>query len=154
MRLVKGAVGGLLAESAGRRDEVVVISCRGASAQVLLEPTCSPGDAVRALEYLPTGGRTPLAHALSLAAGYVNAHAAVVLVTDGHANVAHQSDDAWADALASARALGCPALVVDTEDEHAVTGRPLRLAEAMRASRVRLAELDSSQVIRLIREVS
>ena len=154
MRLVKGAVGGLLAESAGRHDEVVVISCRGASAQVLLEPTCSPDDAVRALEYLPTGGRTPLAHALSLAAGYVNAHTAVVLVTDGHANVAHQSDDAWADALANARALGCPALVVDTEDERTATGRPLRLAEAMGASRVRLADLDSSQVIRLIREVS
>lgn len=154
MRFVKGATSGLLAASAGRHDEVVVISCRGASAQVLLEPTCSPDDAVRALEYLPTGGRTPLAHALELAAGYVNAHAAIVLVTDGHANVALRTSDAWADALTSARSLGCPALVVDTEDERAATGRPMRLAEAMGASCVRLADLDSSQVLRLIRGVT
>ena len=71
MRLVKGAVSGLLEASHGRHDEVVVIACRGAEAHVLVEPTSSRDDADRALEYLPTGGRTPLAHGLELAAGYV-----------------------------------------------------------------------------------
>ncbi|MEQ1913318.1 MAG: VWA domain-containing protein, partial [Vicinamibacterales bacterium] len=66
MRLVKGAVSGLLEASHGRHDEVVVITCRGAEAQVLVEPTSSREDADRALDYLPTGGRTPLAHGLEL----------------------------------------------------------------------------------------
>ena len=88
MRLVKGAVSGLLEASHGRHDEVVVIACRGAEAQVLVEPTSSREDADRAIEYLPTGGRTPLAHGLELAAGYVTDHAVAVLITDGHANVA------------------------------------------------------------------
>ena len=71
MALVKGAVSGLLAASHGRHDEVVVIACRGAESQVLVEPTSSREDADRALEYLPTGGRTPLAHAFEVAARYV-----------------------------------------------------------------------------------
>jgi magnesium chelatase subunit D len=154
MRLVKGAVSGLLDASHGRRDEVVAISCRGAAAQVLLEPTHSLEDAARALEYLPTGGRTPLAHALELAARYVNAHAVVIVLTDGRANVPRHTDDAWADALQAAGALGCPALVIDTEDSRRPTGRPTELAEAMGANRVRLTDLDQSTVIRLIRDVS
>ena len=68
MALVKGAVSGLLAASHDRHDEVVVIACRGAESQVLVEPTSSREDADRALEYLPTGGRTPLAHAFEVAA--------------------------------------------------------------------------------------
>jgi magnesium chelatase subunit D len=64
MRLVKGVASGLLEASYGRHDEVVVIACRGAHAEVLVEPTSSRDTAERALEYLPTGGRTPLAHGL------------------------------------------------------------------------------------------
>ncbi|MPY87443.1 MAG: VWA domain-containing protein [Luteitalea sp.] len=154
MRLVKGAVSGLLEASHGRHDEVLVIACRGASAQVLVEPTSSRAEVDRSLDYLPTGGRTPLAHALELAAGYVTDHAVVVLVTDGHANVPSQTGDAWSDALAAAGALGCLALVIDTEDERRPTGRPKQLAEAMRATYVRIADLNEATVLRLIREMA
>ncbi len=154
MRLVKGAVRGLLEASHGRHDEVVVIACRGASAQVLVEPSSSRDDVERALEYLPTGGRTPLAHALEVAARYVTDHAVAVLVTDGHANVPSRTDDAWADAQAAASALGCLALVVDTEDDRHPTGRPRQLAEAMRGSYARLADLDQPGVLRVIRELA
>ena len=58
--------------------------------------------------------------------GYVNDHAVVVVLTDGHANVPRQSDDASADAL----------------------------AEAMHATRLRLADLGQSDIIRLIRDAS
>lgn len=152
MRLVKGAVSGLLGASHGRHDEVVVIACRGARAQLLVEPTSSRADADRALEYLPTGGRTPLAHALEMASGYVTGQSVAVVVTDGHANVPSRTEDAWADALRAAAALGCPALVIDTEDEQRPTGNPRALAEAMRAPCVRLAELDQARVVTLIRE--
>jgi magnesium chelatase subunit D len=154
MRLVKGAVNGLLEASHGRHDEVVVIACRGAEAQVLVEPTSSREDADRALDYLPTGGRTPLAHGLELAAGYVTDHAVAVLITDGHANVPVRSDDGWADALAAASALNCPALVIDTEDAQRATGNPKKLAAAMRATCIRLEELDQAQAVRLIREIA
>jgi magnesium chelatase subunit D len=151
MGLVKGAIAALLDASHRRHDEMVVIACRGAVATVLVDPTSSRADVERALEYLPTGGRTPLAHALELAAGYVTDRALVVLVTDGHANVPHRSDDAWADALTAARAIGCPALVVDSEDTRRATGRPREMAEAMGATYTRLTELDQTNVLRIVR---
>ncbi len=69
MRFVKGAAVAMLEQSAHRRDEVAIIAFRGAAANLVLPPTCSVDDAVAALAYLPTGGRTPLAHGLELGRG-------------------------------------------------------------------------------------
>ena len=152
--MVKGAVRGLLESAHGRHDEVVVIACRGGNASVLVEPTSVLTDVEQALECLPTGGRTPLAHALELAARYVTDASVVVIATDGHANVASRSDDPWADALSAAGAIRCPSLVIDSEDERRATGRPRELADAMRGSYVRLADLDETFVLHVIRDVS
>jgi len=152
--MVKGAVSGLIESAHGRHDEVAVIACRGGAATVLVEPTPALADVQRALEYLPTGGRTPLAHALELAAAHITDATVVVLVTDGHANVASKSDDPWGDALAAANAIRCPSLVIDSEDERHATGRPRELADAMRGTYVRLADLDHASVLRVIREAS
>jgi len=154
MRAVKGTVKGLLDTGRRRRDEVVVIACRGASASVVVEPTSVLADADRVLEYLPTGGRTPLAHALELAAGYVTDSAAVIVLTDGHANVPSRTGDPWADTLTAARAIRCAALVVDSEDERRATGRPKMLAEAMGGRCVRLVDLEGLSVLDLVRETS
>ncbi|MGC4083872.1 MAG: hypothetical protein QM736_17615 [Vicinamibacterales bacterium] len=157
MRLVKGVAAGLLETSHGRHDEIVVIACRGSRAETLVEPTSSRDDAVRALEYLATGGRTPLAHGLELAAGYVTDDALAIVITDGRANVPTRSDDAWADALEAGTALRCAALVIDTEDERAPTGRPKRLADAMGAAYTRLDTLDTldaSHVVTVVRSTS
>jgi magnesium chelatase subunit D len=151
MRFVKGVASALLEASHGRHDEIVVIGCRGPQAEVLVEPTSSRDDADRALEYLPTGGRTPLAHGLELAAGYMTDEAVVIVITDGRANVPTRSGDAWADARAAAAALRCAALVVDTEDGRTATGRPRELAGALRAQYARLADLDPAQVLTLVR---
>jgi magnesium chelatase subunit D len=153
MRLVKGAVAGLLDRVHRRHDEIVVIACRGGAATVLVEPTPLLADVERALECLPTGGRTPLAHALELAVIYITDASIVVVVTDGHANVPTVSDDPRADALSAARAIRCPALVIDSENESEVTGRPRELAEAMGGSHVRLADLDDTSVLHLIRNL-
>jgi magnesium chelatase subunit D len=153
MRFVKGAVSGLL-DHAHPRDEVCVIVCRGATASVLVEPTTAHNEVRRALEYLPTGGRTPLAHALELAAMHVTDATVVVLVTDGHANVATQSGDPWDDAVAAAAAIRCPSLVIDSEDERHATGRPRELADAMRGTHVRLSALDETSVLPVIRGLS
>jgi magnesium chelatase subunit D len=154
MRLVKGAAGALLDSAHGRRDEVVLIACRGASASVVVEPTPVLAEVQRALEYLPTGGRTPLAHALELAAGYITDASVVVVLTDGHANVASVSDDPWADALAAAAAIACPSLVIDSEEGPRATGRPRALAQAMRATHARLSDLDETSILHVVRSLS
>jgi magnesium chelatase subunit D len=117
---------------------------------VLVEPTTSLDDAQRALEYLPTGGRTPLAHALALADDYVTGGSVLVLVTDGHANVPIDAGDPWADALGAAAAIRCPALVIDSEDERHPTGRPQAIADAMRGACVRLRARDETSMLQVI----
>lgn len=167
MRLVKGAVTGLLDASLRRHDEVVIVAFRGAAAEVVLEPTRSAETARLALEYLPTGGRTPLAHALELAAGYVTAASVLVLLTDGRANVPTRGTDAWSDALQAAAAITCPALVIDSEAGAAgvagagtgarqggrgtTFGRARAIAEAMGAACVPLDGLDEVRLVELAR---
>jgi magnesium chelatase subunit D len=142
MRTVKGAVAGLAERSLRRRDEVAVIVFRGEAAEVLVEPTNDVATVLAALEYLPTGGRTPLAHALEIAERLVTPETLLVLITDGRANVPTSSDDAWGDALQAAGKIRCAAVVVDTESDDHALGRAGELAEAMRAELVSLTKFE------------
>jgi magnesium chelatase subunit D len=127
----KGAVELLLAESYARRDRVALVAFRGTRADVLLAPTRALARARRAVSALPAGGGTPLAAALVTAAALAGAarregaRPAVVLLTDGRANVAldgtpgraRARDDAHGAARALAAALapaGGLAVLVDT----------------------------------------
>ncbi len=150
MPFVKGAVRALLDRNRRRHDDIVIIGFRGTAASVLVEPTSDHSQALRALDYLPTGGRTPLAHALELAAGYVTDSCVLVVLTDGRANVPTKTDDAWADALEAASALRRPTIIVDSEPQASATGRPRELAAAMRAVHVRLSDLDAGAVLHLL----
>jgi magnesium chelatase subunit D len=143
MRAVKGAVAGLIERSLRRRDEVAVVVFRGESAEVLVEPTSDVAAVTAALEYLPTGGRTPLAHALELASQFVTPETLLVLITDGRANVPYGGKDAWHDALQAAIKIQCPGLVVDTESNENAFGKARELADAMRAECISLAELEA-----------
>ena len=95
-------------------------------------------DALTALEYLPTGGRTPLAHALNLAQDYVTPATILVLITDGRANVALATGEPWQEALEMASGLKTRALVIDTEQSAERLGRPRTLAEALGAAYISL----------------
>ncbi len=141
MRLVKGAISSLLTRSFRREDEVAMIVFRGTSAQVILEPTQVLPDAVAALEYLPTGGRTPLAAALRQAESYLTESTLLVLLSDGRANVAINGGDPWQEALAVARGLRCSAVVVDTETGEQRLCQCAQLAETLGARYVSLEEL-------------
>jgi magnesium chelatase subunit D len=141
MRLVKGAAAGLLARSFKKDDEVAMIVFRGTAAQVVLEPTRTMNDAITALEYLPTGGRTPLAHALDLARSYVTASTLLILLTDGRANVPLRTGDPWQEAMEIASQLRCPALVIDTENAAQSLRQSRELAEALQAEYVSLENL-------------
>ena len=89
MRLVKGAVTGLLEARPGIATKWWS-SCAAVGRHMSWSSRRPSWRSRRALEYMPTGGRTPLAHALELAATYVTDASVVVLVTDGHANVRQQ----------------------------------------------------------------
>jgi len=147
MRFVKGAASSLLTHSFRNGDEIAIVTFRGTAAQVILEPTPMPADAYAALEYLPTGGRTPLAHALTLAREYLTPATILILLTDGHANVALASGDPWQEALTVARQIQTSALVIDTEDSRELLGRPRQLAEALHAEYVSLAELEGGDML-------
>jgi magnesium chelatase subunit D len=146
MRLVKGAIASLLTRGFKHLDEVALIVFRGTSAQVLLQPSSALSDALAALEYLPTGGRTPLAAALEQARSYLTPHTILILLTDGRANHALYDGDPWQEALEIARRINCNAVVVDTELDSQRLGQCEELAKALGArylSLDELAELDT-----------
>lgn len=141
MRLVKGAISSLLSRSFKRRDEVAMIVFRGTSAHVVLEPTQVLPDALAALEYLPTGGRTPLAAALDQARDYLTPTTLLILLTDGRANVPLHGGDPWQEALDVARVMSCNAIVVDTETAARRLGQCEELAKMLGARYLSLEQL-------------
>jgi magnesium chelatase subunit D len=138
MSIVTGAAVGLIEKSVHRRDEVAVIAFRGVSSEVLVQPTRDTDAVAAALEYLPTGGRTPLAHALDQAKALVDERTLLILLTDGRANVPLWTDDPWEDALHAASQITCRVLVVDTELAIGATGRAKQLAVSIHADCVPL----------------
>ena len=153
MRLVKAAASSLLTHSFKNGDEIAILVFRGTTAQVVLEPTRLVEDALAVLEYLPTGGRTPLAHALLLAQNYITPSTALILITDGRANVALTSGDPWLDALSVASQIHTPTLVIDTENAHEPLGRPRQLAETMGAEYLSLATLEASDIVLALQRI-
>jgi magnesium chelatase subunit D len=141
MRLVKGAISALLARSFQRGDEVAMIVFRGTTAEVVLEPTEMLADAMAVLEYIPTGGRTPLTAALHRAQSYLTPTTLLILLTDGRANVPLHGGDPWQEALHTARHMSCTAVVVDTEAVAERLGQCATLAETLGARHLSLGEL-------------
>ncbi len=138
MAEAKGAVELFLARAYAKRDHVALIAFRGTKAEVLLGPTRSLVQARRQLAALPAGGGTPLAAGLQMAgtiassARHHGLSPALVLLTDGRANVAldgqpgraaAQSD---AERLATAmRAMALPGVVIDTSTRPGADGAAL-----------------------------
>ena len=158
----KGAVELLLADCYIRRDRVAVLAFRGRGAQLLLPPTRSLVRAKRSLAELPGGGGTPLAAGID--AGTLLADSvrrgggtpALVLLTDGQANVAQDGRGGRAraeqDALAAARRLRAASLAALWID---IAPRPQpgsqRLAAAMAARYVTLPYANAAALSHAVR---
>lgn len=151
MRAVKGAAAALLESSLDRKDEVAVISFRGPKAEIVLEPCRDVEAALRALEFLPTGGRTPLAHALELAQSLVTSATLLILLTDGRGNVPLSNGDPWKDALNAAERLHCPSVLIDSSLDSSTTNATNALASAMQARWIRLDELSGETLLSIVR---
>lgn len=137
----KGAVELMLGQAYVTRSEVALVAFRGDKAELLLPPTRSLTRARRALSELPGGGGTPLALGLNAAREVAEAviargrSAALVILTDGRANIAADGapgrPQAKADAEAAARAIlarGIDALVVDISARPSPEGAELARA--------------------------
>jgi magnesium chelatase subunit D len=155
MRAVKGAVGSLLRDAYQRRDKVGLITFRGTEATLALPPTSSVEAGARRLAVLPTGGRTPLAAGLALAARVLAAERLrdpdrrplLVVVTDGRATSGSAADLN----RAAARLAGIPAIVVDCETGMVRLGLANKLAIRLGAVAVRLDELAAGRLAGVVR---
>jgi len=155
IRAVKGAVLSLLLDAYQRRDKVGLITFRGAAAELALPPTSSVDAGARRLAALPTGGRTPLAAGLALAARVLRAERLkdpdrrplLVVVTDGRATSGTGADLA----RAAAALAGVAAIVIDCESGPVRLGLAVRLAAWLGGSAVRLEELAAASITGVIR---
>lgn len=161
MEAVKGSVLNLLQDAYQKRNMVAVIAFRGVEASVLLEPTRSTELAEQTLKNLPTGGRTPLPHALQLAEKMLARLAKgdrvlpfLVVLSDGKANVPlpGAGGDAWRQSLQLAENLRYPALVLDTESGYVRYGKARELAAALGGEYLALDELSASEITGTISE--
>ena len=173
METVKGAVVSLLMDAYQQRDKVGVIAFRGTKAEILLEPTRSVELAEKQLQRLPTGGRTPLAHALSLTSDTIHRlrrhepdqTMLLIVLSDGKANVPLPSDskessdglDAWrqTEQMATQLAqLDIPTLLLDTDSGHVRVGRGKELSHLLRADYLLLEEMTADGLVHTIRQAA
>jgi magnesium chelatase subunit D len=157
MSAVTGAVLSLLRDAYQRRDQVGVITFRGAAAEVALPPTSSIDAAVRRLAKLRTGGRTPLAEGLLRARKVLavqrlrdpRRRPLLVVLTDGRATSAARGHDPVHDALRAAALLaadGVASVTVDCEHGPVRLGVAARVADALGGACLTLPELSAEHV--------
>lgn len=134
----KGALEELLAQCYIRRDEVAMLSMRGAKAEVVLPPTRSLARAKRNLAALPGGGGTPLAsgfraaNEMAISLQRKGLTPIIVIMSDGKANVnllgVGGRGGAHADALTAAKELRLKnhrVLFVDTSPQPEILAQEL-----------------------------
>jgi len=164
MEAVKGTVLHLLTDAYQKRDTVGVIAFRGIAAEVLLSPTQSVAQAEEAMTRLPTGGRTPLPHALQTAITLLNRydkksgyHPVVVFLTDGKANVALASGgDPWNQTLelaAQFRQAAIQSLVLNTDTNFLNLNRAEELAIALGGAYVSLNDISEEKLTPVINRI-
>jgi magnesium chelatase subunit D len=158
---VKTAIVSLLLDAYQRRDTVGLVTFAGAAATVALPPTGSVETAVRRLESLPTGGRTPLAEGLLQTAEVLRIAAIrdprrrplLVLVTDGRATY---GDNAFARARQAAGWLaqqGIATVVVDCEPRRGVRlGLAAELSADLGAEYLDLGDVAAGNLVRTVTE--
>jgi magnesium chelatase subunit D len=156
MEAVKGAVLGLLLDAYQRRDRVALVTFAGDEATVVLRPTGSVEVAKARLAELPTGGRTPLAAGLRTALevavrGATALEPLLVVISDGRAT---SGDDPVASAFAAAAEIerqGITSVVIDAEEGPTRLGLAARLAEAMGAQVLTVAEMSAGALQAAVR---
>lgn len=156
MKAVKGAIFSLLIDAYQKRDQVGLITFRGAEANVVLPPTSSISMAHDRLKQIPTGGRTPLAEGLSQTASLLESlkhksserlNPLIVVLSDGRANAGPHALERAHQIGAKIRQQGCNSLIIDCESGFPKLGMAKRLAEAMGCEAMQLEELSADSLV-------
>ena len=161
MEATKAAILSLLRDSYIHRDSVGLIAFRKESAEVLLPFTRSVERAERLLASMPTGGKTPLAHALRMAYTMcdrlLRAHKAeriqIICITDGRAT-SGDSDDPVAESKRWARIVGTlpvDCIVIDTETGFIKLGLAKELCKLMNGSYYAMDTISADRILRVSR---
>jgi magnesium chelatase subunit D len=163
MTATKGAILSLLLDAYQRRDRVGMVVFRKNTAELVLPPTNSVEMAQKCLAKLPTGGRTPMAHGLTLGLEVVRdcmkrdkeAIPLMVLVSDGRANVPLNGGDPVEEAKAVAREInsgGIQSIAIDTERGFLTFGLVKQVCDEMGGKYLRLEELSATPIASAVRE--
>jgi len=125
MESAKGAILSMLMDSYQKRDKVGMVAFRKEEAELLLPPCSSVDLAMKRLQELPTGGKTPLTSGLAKGLSALRAEIKkdaetkpiMVLISDGRANVSMggKIKEELMAVSEQARMSGVHTVVVDTE---------------------------------------
>jgi magnesium chelatase subunit D len=164
MEMAKRTVLALLEDSYQKRDKVGFIAVAGDKAQVLLSPTSSVELAVKCLRKLPTGGKTPLSDGLYKGLHVLktqlwknrNVIPIMVLVSDGRGNVPLGTDPKkeLISIAKEIKKLGIYMVVIDYDEGFLKLGYNREIVEAAGGAYYRLDELDSQQVVNVVKALS
>jgi magnesium chelatase subunit D len=159
LELAKSAALGLLKSNYQHRDEVALMVFRGEGTDLVMPFTSSIEGVEKALDDVPTGGRTPLARALIEATKVLRTRepALLIVFTDGRANVSVSDADPWEESLAVCEMLrdACAgAVVIDCEPGPIVLGRARQLAAALGAECIPLSALEGHDLtVQILRRI-
>lgn len=167
MKAIKGAILSLLLDAYQKRDQVALISFRDQGAVLNLSPTSSVELAMKQLDQMPTGGRTPLSHGLVEGFRLLKVHLMrhrdsrpiAIIVTDGRANVPiNRNLFAHQEALDIAGRMGeekrVKYVVVDTEAGDMYFGLAAELARRLQAEHIEIADLKAQNLIDIVKKES
>jgi magnesium chelatase subunit D len=173
MVATKGAILSLLIDAYQKRDRVAMITFRRRQATVNLQPTSSVDLAVKHLQEMPVGGRTPLSHGLVEAFRLLRVHLIkepaarpiAILITDGKANVSvrsemrvdvgHEKTSPREEALRIAARMAeeerVKYVVVDTEEAGVMTfGLAAQLAAQLGAEYLKIDDLKGRDLVDIV----
>ncbi|MDP2183305.1 MAG: putative cobaltochelatase [Actinomycetota bacterium] len=162
----KAAILSLLIDAYQKRDRVGMVVFRGNSAELLLPPTNSVELALRKLEEMPVGGKTPLSSGLARAYEVAKTHLRkdpdtpplLVLITDGRANVSMSDmkplDEARKVAIAIEEEEDIKTLVIDTEKDGLIRlGMAAEIARVLGGQYAKVEELRAEGIVGAVMSV-
>jgi magnesium chelatase subunit D len=164
MKAAKGAILSLLHISYQKRDKVAMLSFREDNAHLLLPPTRSAELALKCLEKLPTGGKTPLPAGILKGMEVIktelikndNLIPVLVLITDGKGNVPIGQDvlEDLARCAGEVKKRKIHPVVIDTEPGPVRLGLAKRFAESCDAKYYHLEELQVGELVSIVQSES
>jgi magnesium chelatase subunit D len=162
MKETKAAILSLLVDAYQKRDKVALVVFKQNSAELILPPTSSVELARKQLEYIPTGGKSPLPHGLlagfqcviSELKRHKDCKPLLVLISDGRANVSMNKEsnpfDETTQIARQIKQAQIDSLVIDTEKGFIRLGKLEEIANTLGAKYLKLEELKAGNIVQAI----